>query len=110
MFEAAKIIAVLAWPAGILLLFSGNGGGGIAVLLFALFMTVATRAETRKRREEALVESTTAAAAGAAAEAVAKAQSPTTSDRLAELETLKASEQISKDEYQAKRKSILDGL
>ncbi len=110
MFEAAKVIAVLAWPAGILLLASGNGGGGIAVLLFALFMSVATRAETRKRREEALVETTTAAAAGAAEEAIAKAQPPTIGDRLAELETLKASEQISEDEYKAKRRSILDGL
>ena len=110
MLELIKLLNVLVWIVGIVLLLTGSFGAGMIALLIALFVSVAAAAETRKRREEALVETTTAAAAGAAEEAIAKAQPPMTSDRLAELDRLKASEQISEDEYQAKRKSILDGL
>ncbi len=110
MLELIKLLNVLVWIVGILLLFTGSFGAGIVVLLVALFISVAAAAETRKRREEKLVETTTAVAAEAAAGAVAKVQPTTTSDRLAELESLKDAEQISAQEYQAKRRSILDGL
>ena len=108
MLELIKLLNVLVWIVGGLLLLTGSFGPGIIVLLVALFISVAASAETRKRREEKLIETTTAIATEAATGAVTK--QPTTSDRLAELDKLKASEQISEDEYHAKRKSILDGL
>ncbi len=107
MLELVKFVGGISWVIGILFLFAVPPIGFL-ILLVALLCTIYATSKTREKRHAELLAASSSQTTAPAQPA--STPQPSVASRLDELEKLKEAGTLTDEEYQEKRRQILDSL